>query len=92
MWGMVMVYSASIAIPDNPRLVRLTPTYYLSRHVISLVIGSAVALLAFQMPMEVWEKVARPLFVISLALLALVLVPYIGKTSTARAAGSVWAS
>ena len=79
MWGMVMVYSASIAIPDNPRLVRLTPTYYLSRHVISLVIGSAVALLAFQMPMEVWEKVARPLFVISLALLALVLVPYIGK-------------
>ena len=79
MWGMVMVYSASIAIPDNPRLVRLTPTYYLSRHVISLVIGSAVALLAFQVPMETWEKVARPLFVISLALLALVLIPYIGK-------------
>jgi cell division protein FtsW len=79
MWGMVMVYSASIAIPDNPRLVRLTPTYYLSRHVISLVIGSAVALLAFQMPMEAWEKVARPLFVISLVLMALVLIPYIGK-------------
>ncbi len=79
MWGMVMVYSASIAIPDNPRLVRLTPTYYLSRHVISLVIGSAVALLAFQMPMEFWEKMARPLFLISLALLALVLIPYIGK-------------
>ena len=79
MWGMVMVYSASIAIPDNPRLGRLTPTYYLSRHVISLVIGSAVALLAFQMPMEAWEKIARPLFVISLVLLALVLIPYIGK-------------
>ena len=79
MWGMVMVYSASIAIPDNPRLVRLTPTYYLSRHVISLVIGATVALLAFQVPMETWEKWARPLFVISLALLALVLIPYIGK-------------
>ena len=70
MWGMVMVYSASIAIPDNPRQLRLTPTYYLSRHVISLVLGAAVALLAFQVPMETWEKVARPLFVVSLVLLA----------------------
>ena len=79
MWGMVMVYSASIAIPDNPRLVRLSQTYYLSRHVISLVLGCAVALLAFQIPMETWEKWARPMFVLSLVLLALVLIPFIGK-------------
>jgi len=80
MWGMVMVYSASIAIPDNPRHIRLTPTYYLSRHVFALVIGASVAVLAFQMPMEAWEKLARPLFVVSLVLLALVLIPVIGKS------------
>ena len=34
---------------------------------------------AFQVRMETWEKVARPLFVFALILLALVLVPFIGK-------------
>lgn len=79
MWGMVMVYSASIAMPDNPRFARYAQTHFLTRHIISLVMGCAVALLAFQVPMETWEKVARPMFVLSLVLLALVLIPFIGK-------------
>ena len=72
MWGMVMVYSASIAMPDNPRFSRYTQTHFLTRHLISMVVGSVMALLAFQVPTETWEKVARPLFVVSLVLLALV--------------------
>jgi cell division protein FtsW len=79
MWGMVMVYSASIAMPDNPRFARYTHTHFLTRHIISLVMGCAVALLAFQVPMETWEKAARPMFVVALVLLALVLIPWIGK-------------
>ncbi len=79
MWGMVMVYSASIAMPDNPRFSRYSQTHFLTRHVISMVVGCIMALLAFQVPMETWEKAARPLFVISLVLLALVLIPFIGK-------------
>lgn len=79
MWGMVMVYSASIAMPDNPRFARYAQTHFLTRHIISLVLGCAVALLAFQIPMETWEKWARPMFVLSLVLLALVLIPFIGK-------------
>jgi len=79
MWGMVMVYSASIAMPDNPRFARYTQTHFLTRHIVSLVLGSAVALLAFQIPIETWEKWARPMFVLSLVLLALVLIPFIGK-------------
>ncbi len=79
MWGMVMVYSASIAMPDNPRFARYAQTHFLTRHIISLVMGCAVALLAFQVPMETWEKAARPMFVLSLVLLALVLIPFIGK-------------
>jgi cell division protein FtsW len=79
MWGMVMVYSASIAMPDNPRFARYTQTHFLTRHIISLIMGCAVAMLAFQVPMEAWEKAARPMFVLALVLLALVLIPFIGK-------------
>jgi len=79
MWGMVMVYSASIAMPDNPKFSRYTHTHFLVRHAISMAAGCVMALLAFQVPMQNWEKVAKPLFVLSLLLLALVLIPFIGK-------------
>ncbi|NDE23590.1 MAG: putative lipid II flippase FtsW [Betaproteobacteria bacterium] len=79
MWGMIMVYSASIAMPDNPKFARYAQTHFLVRHVISIVIGFGVALLAFQVPLETWEKNARPLFILSLILLAAVLLPFIGK-------------
>jgi cell division protein FtsW len=79
LWGMVMVYSASIAMPDNPRFSRYSHTHFLFRHVISMVVGCIMALLVFQVRMETWEKAARPLFVFSLVLLAVVLIPFIGK-------------
>ena len=79
MWGMVMVYSASIAMPDNPKFARYAQTHFLVRHVVSISIGFGVALLAFQVPMETWEKAARPLFVASLLLLVAVLIPHVGK-------------
>jgi len=79
LWGLVMVYSASIAMPENPRFARYTHTYFLVRHAMWLVIAFAVALLAYQVPLSSWEKFARPLFLFSLVLLALVLVPHVGK-------------
>ena len=79
MWGMVMVYSASIAMPDNPRFARYAQTHFLTRHVLSLGLGGVVALVAFQIPLDTWERWARPMFVIALVLLVLVLVPFIGK-------------
>jgi cell division protein FtsW len=79
MWGVVMVYSASIAMPDNPRFARYAHTHFLTRHMVSMLLGSVMAVLAFQVPTETWEKVARPLFLASLVLLALVLLPFIGK-------------
>ncbi len=79
LWGMVMVYSASIAMPDNPRFSRYSHTHFLTRHIISIVIGCSVALLAFQVPIDRWDQWARPLFVLSLILLVIVLVPFIGK-------------
>lgn len=79
MWGLVMVYSASIALPDNPRFSKYTHTHFLMRHVFSLVIAVSVALLVFQIPVQTWEKVAPWLFVVSLLLLIAVLIPGIGK-------------
>ena len=78
-WGLVMVYSASIAMPENPRFSKYTHTYFLYRHLMWLGISFVAALLAFQVPMATWEKLAPALFVASLVLLALVLVPHIGK-------------
>ncbi len=78
-WGLVMVYSASIAMPENPRFANYTHTYFLSRHAIWLVLSFIAALLAFQVPVATWEKAAPWLFVGSLVLLAAVLMPGIGK-------------
>jgi cell division protein FtsW len=79
MFGMIMVYSATIAMPDNPKFAKYSQTHFLMRHIISMLIGFGVALLVFQIPLEIWEKNARPLFIVALVLLALVLLPFIGK-------------
>ncbi len=79
MWGLVMVYSASIAMPDNPKFARYAHTHFLVRHIFSLGVAFVVAVLAFQVPMATWEKLAPWLFVASLVLLFLVLLPFIGK-------------
>ncbi len=79
MWGLVMVYSASVAMPDNPKFARYAHTHFLTRHVLSLAVAFVVAVVAFQVPMSTWEKLAPWLFVASLMLLILVLVPFIGK-------------
>ncbi len=77
--GLVMVYSASVALPDNPKFARYTTTHFLSRHALALLIGMVTALVVVQLPIAWWEKVAPWLFVAALVLLALVLVPAIGK-------------
>ena len=78
-WGMVMVYSASIAMPENPRFAKYTHSYFLVRHVAWLLMSFVAALLAFQVPVARWEKAAPWLFIASLVLLAAVLIPHVGK-------------
>jgi len=77
-WGLVMVYSASIAMPDNPRFGKISHTHFLVRHLMALAMGFVAALLAFQIPMLVWERQARALFIVVIALLGAVLVPHVG--------------
>lgn len=77
--GLVMVYSATIALPDNPRFGNYTPGFFLQRHLVSLLMSVGLAAVATQIPMASWERFARHLFLISLFLLVLVLIPGIGK-------------
>ena len=77
-WGLVMVYSASIAMPDNPRFGKIAHTHFLVRHSVALAIGFIAALLAFQIPMKGWERMAPWLFVVSIVLLVAVLIPHVG--------------
>jgi len=77
--GVVMVYSASVALPDNPKFANYASSYFLVRHLLSLAIGFVAALAVLQVPIALWEKHAARLFVVTLALLVLVLVPGVGK-------------
>ena len=76
--GLVMVYSASIALPDSPRFSRYAPTHFLTRHALSLGLGFVAGLIALQVPVSAWEKYAPWCFVVSLVLLVAVLIPKVG--------------
>ena len=77
-YGLVMVYSASIAMPDNPRFGAIKSYHFLLRHSMSLGVGFVAALLAFQVSMKTWERMAPAMFITSLVLLVLVLIPGVG--------------
>jgi cell division protein FtsW len=77
--GLVMVYSASVALPDNPKFARYAPTHFLSRHALALAIAFVASLAVLQVPIRIWERWAPWVFVASLVLLVIVLVPFIGK-------------
>ncbi|MEK6593757.1 MAG: putative lipid II flippase FtsW [Pseudomonadota bacterium] len=77
--GLVMVYSASIAIAEGSRATGQQPMYYLLRHGAFIVIGIVLAVITFQVPMRAWQQSAPYLFMFGLILLALVLIPGIGR-------------
>ncbi len=79
LFGMVMVYSASISLPDSRKYANFTNYHFLLRQAIYIALAMVVALFAFRVRVATWQRLAPYLFVIVLVLLALVLVPGIGK-------------
>ncbi len=77
--GLVMVYSASIALPDNPKFARYSPAYFFTRQLFAVGIGVVAAAIVTQLPMKFWERVAPWLLLLSLLLLVVVLIPGVGK-------------
>lgn len=77
--GLVMVYSASIAIAEAEKAVGNNSSYYLTRQAIFIVISLFAAVVAFNIPISLWQKFAPYLFLLGLALLILVLIPGVGR-------------
>jgi cell division protein FtsW len=77
--GLVMVYSASIAIAEGSRATGYQPSYFLLRHGLFVAVGVAAAVIAFQVPLRLWQQAAPYLFLLGAALLVLVLVPGVGR-------------
>lgn len=79
LFGLLMVYSASIALADGPQYRSYGNYYFVIRHVVFLTLGVLVALASSLVSMRIWEKMAVPLFVLTALLLVLVLIPGIGR-------------
>jgi len=82
MFGLVMVYSASIALPDSPKFAYLADKneYFLLRQMAYIAVSMLAAAVVFQVPLAVWQKWAPMMFIGTLVLLALVLIPGLGVT------------
>ena len=78
-FGLVMVYSSSIAIAAADKHAGFQESYYLMRQAIFLCIGVFLALMVFQVPNKVLQETAPYLFLSGMVLLVLVLIPGIGR-------------
>ena len=77
--GTVMVYSASIALPDAPRFANYKPHHFLVRHIFAAAVGIGLSIVAFTVPMREWQRWSKWLFLFGLVLLVIVLIPGVGK-------------
>jgi cell division protein FtsW len=77
--GLVMVYSASIAMAEAERFTGFRPGYFLTRHSIYMAIGLAFAAALFRVPVWLWQRAAPWLFVLGTAMLVAVLIPGLGR-------------
>ncbi len=79
MLGLVMVYSSSIAMAEVSRFTGGRMTYFLSRQALYIGASLLAALVIFQVPMQIWQRAALPLFLLGVGLLILVLIPGVGR-------------
>jgi cell division protein FtsW len=77
--GLVMVYSASIAIAEGSRFTGNNSAYFLIRQSIFLALALFAATLTFMVPVRVWQTSAPWFFLAGMVLLVLVLIPGIGR-------------
>jgi cell division protein FtsW len=78
-FGLVMVYSASIATAEASKFTGFQPAYYLVRHGLYILVGILAGVMAFQLSLQNWQRLAPYLFLLGVALLILVLLPGIGR-------------
>lgn len=74
--GLIMVASASISLADK---ANGAPFYYLLRQLIFAAVGAGVGMAMYNLPLSWWQRSGYLLLVLAFALLAMVLVPGIGR-------------
>lgn len=75
--GLIMVTSASVGIADQQTG---DPFYYGKRQFLRLVLGVLLVWLAYRVPTDFWKQNGMLLMLSSILLLALVLIPGLGRT------------
>lgn len=76
-FGLIMIASASVAIADRQLG---DPSYYLIRQSLYAGLGVAVAMIVWQIPLVLWQRLGPLLLFIATLLLMVVLIPGIGRT------------
>nr|WP_314860004.1 putative lipid II flippase FtsW [uncultured Undibacterium sp.] len=79
LFGMVMVYSASISLPDSPKYANYKNNHFLVRQATFVSFSILMSFIVFRVRVEDWQKAAPYLFIFTLVLLVLVLIPGLGK-------------
>ncbi|MDP1540737.1 MAG: putative lipid II flippase FtsW [Moraxellaceae bacterium] len=74
--GLIMVSSASMGVAEGRYGGAF---FFLTRHAIYLCVGLVAALIVSQVPTQTWSRYSYLLFVVSVVLLVLVLIPGIGR-------------
>jgi cell division protein FtsW len=74
--GLVMVTSASMTIADK---LHHDPFHFAERQAVFALVGVLAAIVVLQVPLRVWEAMAPALLVAGFVLIAVVLVPGIGR-------------
>lgn len=80
LFGLVMVYSASIAMAEGSKFTGYQSSYFLIRHAVFLCIGLVGGVVAFQVPLRFWQQWAPWTFLAGVVLLAVVLIPHVGRS------------
>ena len=78
--GLIMVFSASVAVAEGSSFTGNRPHFFLQRHAVFLLIGLLAGAIAFRIPLRRWQQLAPWLFLAGVVLLLLVLVPGVGKS------------
>jgi len=79
MFGLVMVYSASISLPDSPKYSSYSNGHFAIRQLLFILVGLVSGFVVFHVKVETWQKYAPYMFAATLILLLAVLVPGLGK-------------
>jgi cell division protein FtsW len=77
--GILMVYSAAIALADGPKYANYGRYFFVLRQTLYVCVGLFVAAFVLTVPIQAWQRVTMWLFIFTTILLIAVLIPGIGR-------------